>query len=53
MIYLSKLSRKQSKAFDMLQQANYDRRNPTEPKKDPAYRDMQNIVDKAKRGEKL
>lgn len=29
------------------------RMNPVMPKKDPVYRDMQNIVDKAKRGEKL
>ena len=52
-MYISKMSRVQSKAFDQLQQVQHDRKKPKEAPRDPAWRHMQNIVDKAKRGEKL
>ena len=53
MVYLSKMTRAQSKAIDQMHQAAHDRANLQKPKQNPVYRDMQNIVDKAGRGERL
>jgi len=52
-MHISKITRAQSRAIDQIQQYAYDKKNPKRPPQDPAYRHMQNIVDKAKRGEKL
>jgi len=52
-MHISKLNRSQWKAIDQLQQAAYDQKNPKPEPRDPAWRHMQNIVDKARRGEKL
>jgi hypothetical protein len=53
MVFISKITREQSKAIDTLQQSIHNRQNPTPKKNHPKYRHMQNIVDKWKRGEKL
>ena len=53
MVSILKISRAQSNRIDNLQQAVYDKKHPAPAYKDPAYRDLQNITDIAKRGERL
>jgi hypothetical protein len=53
MVYILNYSREQAKKVDRMMKAELKRRNPDPPKFNPVYRDMQNIVEKAKRGERI
>ena len=54
MVFISKFSSQEKRVLNTVEQNSHNRNKPRPQRVNPpVYRDMQNIIDKAKRGEKL